>query len=134
MTIEELQEEIINEFKSFDNEMERYNYLIKLGRNLSPMDPKYKTKENIIKGCLVKTWYHSILRDGKLFFHMDSLSAITRGFIALLLRVFSGQKPEDIKNANLYFIDEIGVREHFSPLRANSLFKLVSRIKPNKIK
>jgi len=129
MTIQEIQEEIINEFKTFNNEMEKYNYLIKLGIDLSPIDSKYKIEDNLIKGCQVKTWYHSTFKDGKVFYDIDSISIIIKGFIALLIRVFSGQKPEDIKNADLYFIDEIGLRENFSPLRANSLFKLVNRIK-----
>ncbi|MDP3015420.1 MAG: SufE family protein [bacterium] len=129
MTIQEIQEEIINEFKTFDNEMDKYNELIKLGTDLSPIDSKYKTEDNLIKGCQVKTWFHSAFKDGKIFYDIDSISIIIKGFIVLLIRVFSGQKPEDIKNADLYFIDEIGLRENFSPLRANSLFKLVDRIK-----
>ena len=129
MTIEEIQEEIINEFKIFGNWMDKYNYLIKLGKDLPPIDLKYKTENNLIKGCQVKTWFHSTFKDGKVFYNIDSISIIIKGFIALLIRVLSGQKPEDIKNADLYFIDKIGLRENFSPLRANSLWKLVNRMK-----
>ena len=129
MTIQEIQEEVINEFKIFDNEMEKYNYLIKLGKNLPPIDSKYKTEDNLIKGCQVKTWFHSTLKEGKVFYDIDSISIIIKGFIALLMRVLSGQKLEDIKNADMYFIDKIGLRENFSPLRANSLWKLVNKMK-----
>jgi len=129
MTIQEIQEEVINEFKIFDNEMEKYNYLIKLGKNLPPIDSKYKTEDNLIKGCQVKTWFHSTLKEGKVFYEIDSSTVMIRGFIALLIRVLSGQQPEDIKNADMYFIDKIGLRENFSPLRANSLFKLVNQMK-----
>ena len=109
--------------------MDKYNYLIKLGKGLSPMDLKYKTEDNIIKGCQVKTWFHSTFREGRVFYDIDSISIIIKGFIALLIKALSGQKPEDIKNTDLYFIDRIGLRENFSPLRANSLWKLVYRIK-----
>jgi len=129
MTINEIQEKIINEFKIFNNPMDKYNELIKLGKNLAPIDPKYKTEENLIKGCQVKTWFYSSFKDGKVFYEIDSSSVMTRGFIALLTKVLSGQKPEDIKNADLYFIDKIGLRENFSPIRANSLWKLVNRMK-----
>jgi len=129
MTIQEIQEEIINEFKIFDNWLERNNYLIKLGKELPPIDSKYKTDENLIKGCQVKTWFHSTFKDGKVFYEIDSSSLIIRGIIALLIKVLSGQKPEDIKNAELYFIDKIGLRENFSPLRANSLWKVVNQMK-----
>ena len=128
MIIQEIQEEIISQFKIFDNWVDKYNYLIKLGKNLPPIDSKYKTEDNIIKGCQVKTWFHSTFKEGKVFYEVDSSSIITRGFIALLIRVFSGQKPEDIKNTNLYFIEKIGLKENFSPLRANSLFKLVNQM------
>jgi len=129
MTIQEIQEEVINEFKIFDNEMEKYNYLIKLGKNLPPIDSKYKTEDNLIKGCQVKTWFYSSFKEGKVFYEIDSSTVMIRGFIALLIRVLSGQQPEDIKNADLYFIDRIGLRENFSPLRANSLWKLVNKMK-----
>jgi len=129
MTIQEIQEEIIQEFKIFNNWMDKYNYLIRLGKDLSPIDSKYKIEDNLIKGCQVKTWFHSTFRDGKVFFDIDSSSIMIRGIIALLVKTLSGQRPEDIKNADLYFIDRIGLREDFSPIRANSLWELVNRIK-----
>ena len=124
MTIQEIQEEIINEFKAFNDWADKYNYLIRLGKDFPSVDSKYKTEDNLIKGCQVITWLHSTFKNGKVFYDIDSRSVIIRGIIALLIRVLSGQRPEDIKNADLYFIDKIGLRENFSPLRANSLWKL----------
>ncbi|MDP2967149.1 MAG: SufE family protein [bacterium] len=129
MSIEEIQEEIINQFKNFDDWVDKYNYLIELGKNLPPIDSKYKTENNLIKGCQVETWFYSTFKDGKVFYDIDSKSMMIKGIIALLIKVLSGQKPEDIKNADLYFIDKIGLKENFSPTRANSLFKLVNQIK-----
>jgi cysteine desulfuration protein SufE len=133
MTIQEIQEEIIKEFEKLNNELEKYNYLIKLGKNLKPIDPKYKTDDYLIKGCQVSTWYHSECKKGKIFYEIDSLSLITRGFISLLLRVCSNQKPEDIKNTEFYFIDKIGFKNQFSPLKDNSLFKLINKIKADAV-
>lgn len=129
MTIQETQEKIIDEFKGLDNWDDKHNYLIKLGRDLPPIDPEHKTEYNLIKGCQVKTWFSSAFKDGQVFFNIDCLSAMIKGIIALLVRVLSGQRPADIKNADLYFIDKIGLSEDFSPLRANSLFKLVNQMK-----
>ena len=129
MTIQEIQEEIISQFKIFDNWVDKYNYLIKLGKDLPPIDSKYKTENNLIKGCQVKTWFRSTFKDEKVFYDIDSSSTFIRGIIALLVRVLSGQKPEDIKNADFYFIDKIGLKENFSPIRPNSLFKLVNQMK-----
>ena len=129
MTIKETQEEIIKEFKIFDNWMDKYNYLIKLGKNLPPIDSKYKIEDNLIKGCLVKTWLCSTFKEGRVFYEVDSSSVVIKGFLALLIKVFSGQKPKDIKNAELYFIDKIGLRENFSPLKGNNLFEAVNQMK-----
>ena len=131
--MQKIQEEIISEFKIFHDWMEKYNYLIELGKDLPPIDSKYKTEDNLIKGCQVKTWFHSTFKDGKVFYDIDSKSMMIRGIIALLIRVLSNQKPEDIKNADLYFIDKTGLRENFSPTRENSLWKLVNRIKQDAI-
>ncbi|MFH1423730.1 MAG: SufE family protein [Candidatus Nealsonbacteria bacterium] len=128
MTIQETQEEIISEFKILDNWMDKYNYLIELGKKMPPIDPGYKTEDNLIKGCQVKTWFHSAFKDGRVFYDIDSGSLMIRGIISLLIRVVSDQKPEDIKNADLYFIDKTDLREIFSPTRANSLWKLTNRI------
>jgi len=129
MTTQETQKEIIGEFKKFNDWMDKNSYLVKLGKNLPTIDSKYKTEKYLIKGCQVKTWFHSAFIDGKVFYDIDSESMIVRGIIALLVRVLSGQKPEDIRNADLYFIDQAGLRENFSPTRANSLFKIANQIK-----
>jgi cysteine desulfuration protein SufE len=129
MTIQEIQEEIIKEFKGFNNWKDKYKYLIELSRGLAPINLEYKTEENIIRGCQVKTWFHSELKNGRIIYNIDSVSVIIKGISVLLIRVLSSQKPEDIKNADLYFIDKIGLRENFSPLRDNSLWKLINKIK-----
>jgi cysteine desulfuration protein SufE len=129
MNIQEIEEEIIDEFNIFGKGKNKYNYLIKLGNTLSPIDSEYKIESNLIKGCQVKTWFSSSFKDGIVFYNIDSNSIIVKGFIVLILRVLSGQKPEDIKNAKLEFIDKIGLSENLSPVRANSLWKMVGRIK-----
>ena len=129
MTTKEIQEEIINEFKTFGKGKKKYNYLIKLGKDYPSINSRYKTEDNLIKGCQVKTWFHSTFKNGKVFYDIDSNSIIVRGFIALLTRVLSNQKPEDIKNTDLYFIDKVGLRENFSPVRANSLWKMIGKVK-----
>jgi len=133
MTIQETQDEIINEFKIFNGWLDRHNHLIKLGKNLPPIDPKYVTEDNLIKGCQVKTWFHSTFKDGRVFYDIESSSAVVKGIVALLLKVFSGQKPGDIKNADLYFIDKTGLGENFSPVRANSLLKMLNQIRKDAI-
>ena len=133
MTIEEIQGEIVKEFEKLNNELEKYNYLIRLGKSLKPIDPKFKTDNYLIKGCQVSTWYYSECKEGKIFYEIDSLSLITRGFISLLLRICSVQKPEDIKNTEFYFIDKIGFKNQFSPLKDNSLFKLINKIKADAV-
>jgi len=129
MSIDEIQKEIIKEFENFDNQIEKYNYLVKLGKNLSPIDPALKTEENTIKDCQVKTWFLNEFKDGKIFYYIGSKSLLTNGIISLLIRVFSGQKPKEIKDADLYFIKKIGLEDNFSFFRANSLGKLIERIK-----
>lgn len=129
MTIQETQEKIIDEFKGLDNWDDKHNYLIKLGKDLPSIDPKYKIEDNLIRGCQVKTWFYPTFKDGQVFYNIDCLSAMIKGIIALLIRILSGQKPEDIKNADLYFIDKIGLSEDFSPRRDNSLFKLMNKMK-----
>ncbi|HOS88050.1 MAG TPA: SufE family protein [Candidatus Pacearchaeota archaeon] len=129
MTIDEIQNEIIQEFGQFNNDLEKYNYLMKLGRNLKPIDPQYKTDDYLIRGCQVNTWYHSACRDKKMFYDIDSASLITKGFIFLLLRICDGQSSADLKNTEFYFIDKIGFQGEFSPLKDNSLFKLINKIK-----
>ncbi len=129
MTIKEIQEEIIDEFSMFDDWMERYEYIIDLGKSLAIIDSEYKVDENLIKGCQSKVWLHSELNNDKLIFTADSDAILTKGIVALLLRVFSEQKSEDILAADTAFIDEIGLKEHLSPTRANGLVSMVKQIK-----
>lgn len=126
--MEEAQQQIIKEFKGLNNWLDKYRYLIKLGKESLPIEDKYKTEETLIKGCQVKTWFHSSYEDGKVYYQIDSLSLIIKGTVALLLRVLNGRTPEEIKNTKLYFIDEIGLRENFSLIKANSLWKLTKLI------
>lgn len=129
MTIKEIQEEIIDEFSMFDDWMERYEYIIDLGKSLPLIDSEYKVDNNLIKGCQSKVWLHSDLKENKLIFTADSDAILTKGIVALLLRVFSDQKAEDILAADTTFIDEIGLKEHLSPTRANGLVSMLKQIK-----
>ena len=129
MTIKEIQEEIIDEFNLFDDWMERYEYLIEIGRSLQIIDEQYKLDENIIKGCQSKVWLYSEMNHTKIDFTADSDAILTKGLVALLLRVFSNQTPEDILKADTLFIDEIGLKEHLSPTRANGLVSMLKQIK-----
>jgi cysteine desulfuration protein SufE len=129
MTIKEIQEEIIDEFSMFDDWMERYEYIIDLGKSLPLINPSYKLDENLIKGCQSKVWLYSELKEDTLVFTADSDAILTKGIVALLLRVFSDQKAEDILLADTKFIDEIGLKEHLSPTRANGLVSMLKQIK-----
>ena len=129
MTIADIQEEIIEEFAFFDDWMQRYEYMIALGQSLPIIDPKYKTEQYIIKGCQSKVWLHAELQDGKMVLTADSDAIITKGIVALLIKVFNNQTPEAIVAAELDFIDEIGLKEHLSPTRANGLVSMVKQIK-----
>lgn len=128
-SIKEIQEDIIDEFSMFEDWEERYQYMIDLGKTLPLINDLYKTEENIIKGCQSKVWVHADLIDNKVVFTADSDAIITKGIIAILIRSFSNQKPEDIINANTDFIDEIGLKEHLSPTRANGLVSMIKEIK-----
>ena len=131
MTIQEIQEEIKDEFSMFDEENwdERYQYVIDLGRTLPLIDERYKVEENIIKGCQSKVWLHGEQNDGKIVFTADSDAILTKGIIAILIRTFSNQKATDILDADTKFIDEIGLKEHLSPTRANGLVSMIKQIK-----
>ena len=129
MTIKEIQEEIIEEFSMFDDCMERYEYIIDLGKSLPIVADQYKLEENLIKGCQSKVWLYSELDTDKVKFTADSDAILTKGIVALLLRVFSEQKPADILTAETTFIDKIGLKEHLSPTRANGLVSMVKQIK-----
>ena len=129
MTIKDIQNEIIDEFSMFDDWMQRYEYMIELGKSLPLIDDQYKTDDNIIKGCQSKVWVHAEMIDGKVVFTADSDAIITKGIIAILIRVFSNQTPKDIIEADTAFIDEIGLKEHLSPTRANGLVSMIKQIK-----
>ena len=129
MTIEEIQNDIIDEFSMFDDWEERYQYMIDLGKTLPLIGEQYKTEDHIIKGCQSKVWVHANMQDDKVNFTADSDAIITKGIIAILIRVFSNQHPKDIIDANTNFIDEIGLKEHLSPTRANGLVSMVKQLK-----
>lgn len=129
MTIKEIQEDIVEEFSMFDDWMQRYEYMIELGKSLPLIAEEYKTDDNIIKGCQSKVWVHAELEDNQLVFTADSDAIITKGIIAILIRAFSHQKPQDIIDADTNFIDEIGLKEHLSPTRANGLVSMIKQIK-----
>lgn len=129
MTIKEVQDDIVDEFSMFDDWMQRYEYIIELGKSLPLIDEKFKTEENIIKGCQSKVWLQGEENDGRIMFTADSDAILTKGIIAILIRVFSNQKPSAILEANTDFIDEIGLKEHLSPTRANGLVSMIKQIK-----
>ncbi|HMR44881.1 MAG TPA: SufE family protein [Saprospiraceae bacterium] len=129
MTINAIQDEIIEEFALFDDWMDKYDYIIELGKSLPLIDEKYKTEDFLIKGCQSKVWLHAGLEDGKVIFTADSDAAITKGIIALLIRVLNHQNPEDIALSDLYFIEKIGLKEHLSPTRSNGLLNMVKQLK-----
>ena len=129
MTIKEIQDEIVDEFSMFDDWMQRYEYIIELGKLLPLIDEQYKTEDNIIKGCQSKVWVHGEQHDDKIVFTADSDAILTKGIIAILIRTFSNQKATAILEANTDFIDEIGLKEHLSPTRANGLVSMIKQIK-----
>ena len=129
MKIKDIQEEIVDEFSMFDDWMERYEYIIELGKNLPLIKEESKIEENLIKGCQSKVWLQGEQNDDKIVFTADSDAILTKGIIAILIRVFSNQTPKDIIDANMDFIDEIGLKEHLSPTRANGLVSMIKNIK-----
>ncbi len=129
MTIKEIQEEIVDEFSMFDDWMDRYEYLIDLGKELPMIDTAFKLEENLIKGCQSKVWLHAKNNNGNIVYTADSDAILTKGIIALLLRVFSNQSAQDILHAETTFIDQIGLKEHLSPTRANGLVSMIKKIK-----
>ncbi len=129
MSIAAQQAEIVSEFALFDDWMQRYEYMIELGKSLPLIAPEYKTDDHIIKGCQSKVWVHAELEDNKIMFTADSDAIITKGIIAILIRVFSNQHPKDILAADTTFIDEIGLKEHLSPTRANGLVSMIKQLK-----
>ncbi len=128
-SIQDIQQEIIEEFEMFDDWMQRYEYMIELGKSLPLIDEKYKTDEYIIKGCQSKVWVHADFNEGNIEFTADSDAIITKGIIAILIRSFSNQPPQAILDADTSFIDKIGLKEHLSPTRANGLVSMIKQIK-----
>jgi cysteine desulfuration protein SufE len=129
MIIKDIQNEIVDEFSMFDDWMERYEYIIELGKGLPIIEEQYKTEDNIIKGCQSKVWVHAEEKDGKVVFTADSDAILTKGIIAILIRSFSNQTPAAILEANTDFVDEIGLKEHLSATRANGLVSMIKKIK-----
>lgn len=129
MTIEETESNIITEFSAFDDWMDKYNYLIELGKDVPVIEEQYKVPNNLISGCQSKVWLHAQYQDGKIFFAADSDAVITRGLVSLLIRVMNGRTPDEILAANMDFIDTIGLKEHLSPTRSNGLVSMIKQIK-----
>lgn len=128
MTINEIQDEIIEEFNSFDDWMDKYQLLIDLGNDQSPIDAKYKTEQHIIEGCQSRVWLHCEEKDGKLYFEAESDALIVKGIVSLLIKVLSGHTADEILNADLYFIEKIGLKEHLSPTRSNGLVAMIKQM------
>lgn len=129
MSIQEIQNEIVEEFALFDEWMDKYEHLIELGKELPIIADEHKTEENLIKGCQSRVWLHAELLDDKIVFTADSDAIITKGIIALMIRVFSNQTPQDIAKSDANFIDKIGLQEHLSPTRSNGLLSMLKQIK-----
>jgi len=123
------QDRIIEEFSVFDDWMDKYNLLIDTGRDVPSIDPKYKTKDYLIEGCQSKVWLYPEFKEGRIFFTADSDAIITKGIVALLIRVLSGRTPDEILSADLYFIDRIGLRQNLSPTRSNGLLSMIRQMK-----
>ena len=129
MTINEIQDEIIDEFSGLDDWMDKYQLLIDLGNEQEPLDEKYKIESNLIDGCQSRVWLQADYVDGKLNFTAESDALIVKGIVALLIRVLSGHTPQEILDADLYFIEEIGLKEHLSPTRSNGLLAMVKQMR-----
>lgn len=129
MTINEIQDEVVEEFSDFDDWMDKYQLLIDLGSEQQPLDEKYKTEQNLIDGCQSRVWLQADIQDGKVVFQAESDALIVKGIVALLIRVLSGHTPDEILEADLYFIEQIGLREHLSPTRSNGLLAMLKQMK-----
>ncbi len=129
MTIEEVQQQIIEEFSLYEDWMDKYGYLIELGNELVELEPKYKNDQNLIKGCQSRVWLVAEIEDGKINFKGESDAVIVKGLVALLLRVVSGRTPKEIMENNLHFIDDLGLKQHLSPTRSNGLVAMIKQIR-----
>ena len=128
-TINELQDEVIEEFSDFDDWMDKYQLLIDLGSEQEPLDEQYKTEQNLIDGCQSRVWLQADLEDGKIIFQAESDAVIVKGIVALLIQVVSGHTPDEILDTDLYFIEKIGLKEHLSPTRSNGLLAMVKQMR-----
>ncbi len=129
MTIKEIEQEIVSEFEMFDDWLDKYNYIIELGKTVPEIEPQYKEQQYLIKGCQSQVWLHAKLEDGKVVFTADSDALITKGIVHLLIRVLSNQTPDDIINSELEFVEKIGLKEHLSPTRSNGLVNMIKQMK-----
>lgn len=129
MTINDIQDELITDFSFFEDWMSKYEYIIQLGKELPLIAEEYKTDQRLIKGCQSKVWLHADYRDGLIHFTADSDAIITKGLVSLMVKVLSGHTPAEIAGSDLYFIDQIGLKEHLSPTRANGLLSMVKQMK-----
>ena len=129
MTINEIQDELIEEFALFGDWMEKYENIIQMGKELPLIEEQYKTDDNLIKGCQAKVWLHADYKDGKVVFTADSDAIITKGLVSMVVRVLSNHTPQEIVNADLYFVDKVGLREHLSVTRSNGLLSMIKQMK-----
>ncbi|MBE6340410.1 MAG: SufE family protein [Bacteroidales bacterium] len=129
MTIEEVQQEIVDEFSGYDDWMDKYSYLIELGNDMPPYPEEQRTQQNLIDGCQSQVWIFADYRDGKIFFEADSDAIIVKGIVGLLVRVLSGHTPQEILDTNLHFIDDIGLKENLTPTRSNGLLAMIKQMK-----
>ena len=129
MTVNEIQDELIEEFALFSDWMEKYENIIQMAKELPLIDVKYKQDENLIRGCQAQVWLHAAFNDGKILFTADSDAIITKGLVSMVVRILSNHAPEDIANANLYFVDQIGLKQHLSVTRSNGLLSMIKQMK-----
>ena len=128
-TIDQIQDEVIDEFSAFDDWMDKYALLIELGNSLSPLDEQFKVESNLIEGCQSRVWLHAEYSDGKVFYLAESDAVIVKGIVSLLIKVLSGHTPREILDTHLYFIEQIGLTEHLSPTRSNGLLAMVKQMR-----
>jgi cysteine desulfuration protein SufE len=128
-TINEIQDQIVEDFNQFDDWMDKYALLIDLGNSLEPIDEKYKIPQNIIEGCQSRVWLNAEMKDGKVIYSGESDAILVKGIVALLLQVYSGQTPQDILDTELYFVEKIGLKEHLSPTRSNGLLAMIKQMR-----
>ena len=129
MTINEIQDELMEEFSYLGDWMDKYDHIIQLGKGLPLIDEKYKKDENLIKGCQAKVWLHADYKEGKIFFTADSDAIITKGLVSMVIRVLSNHAPDEIVHSDLYFVDKLGLKEHLSVTRSNGLVSMIKQMK-----